>query len=102
MPLQQPIHRAIPQIQQQRQMPTQVPIQQVVCCFVFSVESNVFIFLFSLLASSSGTGQADYTQQWIEYYRSLGQNDLADQIAQQTKEVGDFLLFFIRNKLFVI
>ncbi|CAF3795929.1 unnamed protein product [Rotaria sp. Silwood1] len=34
------------------------------------------------------TGQPDYSQQWIEYYRSIGQNDIADQIMQQMKESG--------------
>jgi len=37
-------------------------------------------------STTPATGQADYSQQWIEYYRSLGQNDLADQIAQQKKD----------------
>lgn len=40
----------------------------------------------STAASSSASGQADYSKQWIEYYRSVGQNDLADQIAQQMKD----------------
>ncbi|CAF2398497.1 unnamed protein product [Rotaria sp. Silwood2] len=31
------------------------------------------------------TGQPDYSQQWIEYYRSIGQNELADEIARQMK-----------------
>jgi len=31
------------------------------------------------------TGQADYSQQWIEYYRSLGMHNEADAIEQQTK-----------------
>lgn len=34
------------------------------------------------------TGQPDYSQQWIEYYRSIGQNDIADQIQRQMKESG--------------
>ncbi|CAF1451631.1 unnamed protein product [Adineta steineri] len=34
------------------------------------------------------TGQPDYSQQWIEYYRSIGQNDVADQIMQQMKQPG--------------
>ncbi len=37
--------------------------------------------------TNPATGQPDYSQQWIEYYRSVGQNELADQIAQQMKEV---------------
>ncbi|CAF0953418.1 unnamed protein product [Rotaria sordida] len=37
------------------------------------------------------TGQPDYSQQWIEYYRSIGQNDIADQIMQQMKEPGSSL-----------
>jgi len=36
-------------------------------------------------AAAAG-GQPDYTQQWIEYYRSIGQNEYADQIAQQLKD----------------
>ncbi|CAF1131790.1 unnamed protein product [Adineta steineri] len=39
-------------------------------------------------ATNSTAGQADYTQQWIEYYRSMGQNEYADQIAQQMKQPG--------------
>ncbi|CAF0912667.1 unnamed protein product [Rotaria sp. Silwood1] len=31
------------------------------------------------------TGQPDYSQQWIEYYRSIGQNEMADEIARQMK-----------------
>ncbi|UJR09354.1 hypothetical protein I4U23_013598 [Adineta vaga] len=37
---------------------------------------------------NSTTGQPDYSQQWIEYYRSLGQNDVADQIMQQMKSTA--------------
>ncbi|CAF1094673.1 unnamed protein product [Adineta ricciae] len=36
-------------------------------------------------SSSTTSGQPDYSQQWIEYYRSIGQNDVADQIMQQMK-----------------
>jgi hypothetical protein len=50
---------------------------------LFRFKLNIFIFL----AINSATGQPDYSQQWIEYYRSVGQNELADQIAQQMKEV---------------
>ncbi|CAF3047916.1 unnamed protein product [Rotaria socialis] len=39
-------------------------------------------------AVNATTGQPDYSQQWIEYYRSVGQNDIADQIMQQMKESG--------------
>ena len=31
-------------------------------------------------STTSTAGQADYSKQWIEYYRSVGQNDIADQI----------------------
>jgi len=34
---------------------------------------------------NSTTGQQDYSKQWIEYYRSVGQNDYADQLEQQLK-----------------
>ena len=44
------------------------------------------------LAINPTTGQPDYSQQWIEYYRSIGQNDVADQIMQQMKEATK--LFF--------
>lgn len=37
---------------------------------------------------SSTTGQVDYSKQWIEYYRSLGQNEYADQLEQQIKASG--------------
>lgn len=40
-----------------------------------------------IVAVNPTTGQPDYSQQWIEYYRSVGQNDVADQIMQQMKEV---------------
>jgi far upstream element-binding protein len=36
--------------------------------------------------AAAASGQPDYTQQWIEYYRSVGQNEYADQIAQQVKD----------------
>lgn len=39
-------------------------------------------------AASATAGQPDYSQQWIEYYRSVGQNDMADQLAKQMKEVS--------------
>ena len=32
---------------------------------------------------ASKSGQADYSQQWIEYYRSLGMHDQADAILKQ-------------------
>lgn len=38
-------------------------------------------------ASNPAAGQADYSQQWIEYYRSMGQNEYADEIARQMKQV---------------
>ncbi|CAF3358341.1 unnamed protein product [Rotaria socialis] len=34
------------------------------------------------------TGQPDYSQQWIEYYRSIGQGEYADEIARQMKASG--------------
>ncbi|CAF0780159.1 unnamed protein product [Rotaria sordida] len=34
------------------------------------------------------TGKADYSQQWIEYYRSIGQNELADEIVRQMTTSG--------------
>jgi len=37
-------------------------------------------------SATAASGQPDYTQQWIEYYRSVGQNEYADQIAQQVKD----------------
>lgn len=30
-----------------------------------------------------GTGQADYSKQWAEYYRSIGKNDEAEAIEKQ-------------------
>lgn len=68
MPLHQPIHRAIPRIQQQRQLPIQVPILQVVCYFVFSSESNFFFFILLLSSSGkfwSGTSGLYATMDWI-------------------------------------
>jgi far upstream element-binding protein len=58
-------------------------------CFLSysSVFRNEFHWIYFSLAASATAGQADYSQQWIEYYRSMGQNDLADQIAVQMKEV---------------
>jgi hypothetical protein len=55
---------------------------------------SIFFDLFShsikfLLAVNPTTGQPDYSQQWIEYYRSIGQNDVADQIMQQMKAVSN-------------
>jgi NADPH-dependent 7-cyano-7-deazaguanine reductase QueF len=50
------------------------------------------VFLYSikfLSAVNPTTGQPDYSQQWIEYYRSIGQNDVADQIMQQMKAVSN-------------
>ncbi|CAF1487448.1 unnamed protein product [Adineta ricciae] len=32
------------------------------------------------------TGQADYSQQWVEYYRAMGQHEYADEIAKQMKQ----------------
>jgi hypothetical protein len=40
-----------------------------------------------LIAINPSTGQPDYSQQWIEYYRSIGQNDFADEIVRQMKDV---------------
>ncbi|UJR36796.1 hypothetical protein I4U23_029510 [Adineta vaga] len=37
-------------------------------------------------ATNSTTGQPDFSQQWIEYYRSMGQNEYADEIARQMKQ----------------
>lgn len=34
---------------------------------------------------AQNTGQPDYSQQWIEYYRSLGMHQEADAIEQQAK-----------------
>ena len=38
-------------------------------------------------SSASAAGQPDYSQQWIEYYRSMGQNEFADEITRQMKQV---------------
>ena len=40
----------------------------------------------STTPAAAAARQPDYTQQWIEYYRSVGQNEYADQIAQQVKD----------------
>jgi len=53
-----------------------------------------------LLAVNPTTGQPDYSQQWIEYYRSIGQNDVADQIMQQMKEVRNLLEIYIADCFF--
>ncbi len=45
-----------------------------------------------IVAVNPTTGQPDYSQQWIEYYRSIGQNDVADQIMKQMKEVRNSYL----------
>jgi hypothetical protein len=37
-------------------------------------------------AGGSGGGQADYTQQWIEYLRAQGQHQQADMLDQQMKQ----------------
>lgn len=34
-------------------------------------------------AGGDKSGQADYSQQWIEYYRSLGMHDQAEAILKQ-------------------
>ena len=34
---------------------------------------------------ASGDGQADYTQQWIEYYRNMGMHKEAEQIEAMAK-----------------
>jgi hypothetical protein len=53
-----------------------------------------------ILAINPTTGQPDYSQQWIEYYRSVGQNDIADQIMQQMKQVINLFEIHIDNYLF--
>jgi hypothetical protein len=53
-----------------------------------------------ILAINPTTGQPDYSQQWIEYYRSVGQNDIADQIMQQMKDVINLFEIYILNFLF--
>jgi hypothetical protein len=52
-----------------------------------------------LLAVNPTTGQPDYSQQWIEYYRSIGQNDVADQIMQQLKDVTKLFLITHRFEI---
>jgi far upstream element-binding protein len=37
------------------------------------------------MQASQGAGQADYSQQWIEYYRSMGMHREAEMIEQQLK-----------------
>jgi hypothetical protein len=73
-----------------------------------STTSGLYIFLFLfflynikfILAINPTTGQPDYSQQWIEYYRSVGQNDIADQIMQQMKEVRNLLEIYIADYFF--
>lgn len=36
------------------------------------------------------TGQADYSQAWIEYYRSMGLYEQADAILRQTQQVNNY------------
>ncbi len=38
------------------------------------------------------TGQPDYSQAWVEYYRSLGMHDQADAILRQTQVRSEFTL----------
>jgi hypothetical protein len=58
--------------------------------------------IFFFLAINPTTGQPDYSQQWIEYYRSIGQNDVADQIMQQMKEVRHFFATVLSMILFLV
>jgi F0F1-type ATP synthase membrane subunit a len=57
---------------------------------------------FFFLAINPTTGQPDYSQQWIEYYRSIGQNDVAEQIMQQMKEVRHFFATVLSMILFLV
>ncbi|CAF0758430.1 unnamed protein product [Didymodactylos carnosus] len=36
--------------------------------------------------TNPSTGQPDYSQAWIEYYRSIGQNEVADEIVRQMSQ----------------
>lgn len=45
--------------------------------------------------------QADYSQQWIEYYRSLGLHNEADAIEQQIK-AKVFILYFLIILIFYV
>jgi hypothetical protein len=52
---------------------------------IYSLNSIFILRIF--IEVNSATGQTDYSQQWIEYYRSVGQNEFADEITRQMKEV---------------
>lgn len=39
-------------------------------------------------AAGGQGGQTDYTQAWIDYYRSMGMHDQAEQIAKQSQQKG--------------
>ena len=52
-----------------------------------------FLCLFLGVPVAPQAGQADYSAQWIEYYRSMGMTREAETIEQQIRVRNDFWLF---------
>lgn len=48
----------------------------------------------SAATAQAGQQAADYSQQWIEYYRSLGMHDQADAILKQIQQVRRVFINF--------
>lgn len=51
-------------------------------------------------AGGAAGGQPDYSQQWIEYYRSVGMHSEADAVEQQMKAKVPITLYSIILNIF--
>ncbi len=49
------------------------------------IEFDPGLFIFAAVQVAPQGGQADYSAQWIEYYRSMGMTREAEAIEQQAR-----------------